>query len=120
MGWFNFSKTGSASAQSDNAETMTNDESGDKSVPLTDDIQITDVVLDVTASETHQFRFYVNGKQQGGNFYATQINPASDGRISWADQGIVIGKGSSLQIRGSQQSGASAEALKVLVKYKVV
>jgi hypothetical protein len=118
--WTNWSFSGSASAQSDNAETCSNDENGENVVTLPQSITLTDVVLDGTKSQNHQFRFYVNGRQVGGNFYSAQINPASDGRMSWADLRIVIPQGSTLGLRTGQKDGSSAETGKVLLKYQVV
>lgn len=118
MGWLNFSFTGSASTpQSDDAETATVLETGDKTFTLPTDITIVDVVADKTTTQTHQFRVYVNGKAQGSQFFSAQINPATQGRLNFANQNIRIPKGSNIQIRGSQKDGASAEAVKVLVQF---
>ena len=118
--WYNWSFNGSASAQADNAEVCSNDETGENVVTLPQSITLTDVVLDTTKTQSHQLRFYVNGRQVGGNFYSAQINPASDGRMSWADLKIVIPQGSTFGLRTAQKDGSSAEAGKVLIKYQVV
>jgi hypothetical protein len=118
--WFNWSFDGATSAQTDNAEVADNDEFGTATVTLPQSIHVTDVVLNITAAQTHQYRFYVDGKQVGANFYATQINPASDGRVSFADLGIQIPRGATIGLRGAQQSGSAVEATKVLVKYQAI
>ncbi len=118
--WTNWSFSGSSSAQSDNAEICSNDETGENVITLPQSITLTDVVLDGTKTNSHQFRFYVNGKQVGGNWYSAQVNPASDGRMSWADLKIVIPQGSTVGLRTAQLDGSSAEAGKILIKYQVV
>jgi hypothetical protein len=117
MGWLNFEKVGSTSPQADDAETLTILETGEKQYALPYDITIVDVVLDRTASQNHQYRFYVNGRAQGSNFYSGQINPATQGRLNWANQRITIPKGSTIQIKGAQKSGTSAERTVVLVQF---
>lgn len=117
--WNNWSFSGSGSAQADNTETCSNDETGENVVTLAQSITLTDVLLDTTKTGNHQFRFYVGGRQVGGNFYSAQINPSSDGRMSWSDLKIVIPQGSTLGLRTSQKSG-STETGKVMIKFQVV
>jgi hypothetical protein len=117
--WYNWSFIGSGSVQADNTEICSNDETGENVVTLPQSITLTDVLLDTTKTGNHQFRFYVNGRQVGGNVYSAQINPASDGRLSWADLKIVIPQGSTFGLRTAQKSG-SIETGKVLIKYQVV
>jgi hypothetical protein len=117
MGWLNFRKAGNNSPQGDDAEILTILETGEKQYALPYDITIVDIVLSKPASQDHQYRFYVNGKAQGANFYAGQINPSTQGRLNWANQRIVIPKGSTIQIKGSQKSGSSAEETIVLVQF---
>lgn len=119
MGWLNYSFTGNNGVQSDDAETATVLETGDKTFTLPNDITIVDVVADKTATETHEFRFFVNGRAQGSQFFSSQINPATQGRLNFANQNIKIPKGSNVQIRGAQKTntGAAAEAIKVLVQF---
>jgi hypothetical protein len=117
MGWLNFKKNGNNLPQADDVETLTIMETGEKQYALPYDITIVDVVLNKTASELHQYRFYVNGKAQGANFFSGQINPATQGRLNWANQRITIPKGSTIQIKGAQKSGSSAEETIVLVQF---
>ena len=118
--WDNWSFIGATSAQADNTEKCSNDEMGESVITLPNSITLTDVILDTTKTQNHQFRFYVKGKQVGGNFYSAQINPASDGRMSWADLKIVIPQGSTLGLRTAQLDGSSAETGKVTIKYQLV
>ena len=120
MGWLNFEFDGNGTTpQSDDAETATILETGESSMALPNDIQVVDVVLAKTATQNHQYRFYVNGKAQGSQFFSGQINPATQGRLNWANQNIRIPKGSTLQMRGSQKddTGDAAEATTVLLQY---
>ena len=117
MGWMNFRKAGANSPQGDDTEVLTVLETGEKQYTLPYDITVVDVVLDKPANQNHQYRFYVNGKAQGANFYSGQINPSTQGRINWANQRIVIPKGSTIQLRGAQKSGTSAEETIVLVQF---
>jgi hypothetical protein len=118
MGWLNFRKAGASSTpQADDTETLIILETGERSYTLPYDITIVDVVLDKPATQNHQYRFYVNGRAQGANFYSGQINPSTQGRLNWANQRIVIPKGSTLQIKGSQKTGTSAEETIVLVQF---
>lgn len=118
MGWLNFSFSGTASTpQTDDSEKATIAETGESQFALPFDITIVDVVLDKTSTQNHQYRFYVNGQARGAQFFSGQINPATQGRLNWANQNIRIPKGSTIQMRGSQKDGSSAEATKVLVQF---
>lgn len=116
MGWYNFVKTGSGSAQADDAATATISEVGSTSVTLPNTITVTDIVLSATATSPHQYRFYVNGRQVGSNFFSGQLNPASQGRMNFANQKITIPAGSTLALKGSQKSG-SAEDTTVTLQF---
>lgn len=116
MGWINFTKTGSGTAQADDAATATVAEIGGTSITLPNTITITDVVLAATAANNHQFRFYVNGRAVGANLYSGQLNPASQGRVNIANQGIKIPAGSTVQLKGSQKAG-TAEDTTVMLQY---
>ena len=118
MTWYNFSKVGTATTpQADNAETCTVLETGEAGITLPFDVRIVDIVLAATATNNHEFQFYVNGHAVGSQFFSGQINPATQGRLNWANQNIGIGKGSRIQIKTAQKSGASAEAATVLVQF---
>lgn len=117
MVMYNFTFQGSGAApQADDAEISTVLENQTSFLTLPFDVRILDVVTDISAAQTHEFRFYVNGRQQGSQFFSAQINPTTQGRLNWANQNIVIPKGSQIQIRGSQKTGA-AEAIKVAVQF---
>lgn len=118
MGWLNFSFIGAAASQADDLETATIVETGDKSMALPTSIKIVDIVADKTAVSQHQRRIYVNGKAQGSQFFQAQINPATQGRLNWANQNIVIPKGATVQMRGAQKDALGTEATKVLLQYQ--
>lgn len=121
MGWLNFSFAGGAAVQADDAETADILElgTGQKVYSLPTAIKLVDVVADFTAAQQHQRRFFINGKAQGSQFFQAQINPATQGRLNWANQNITIPRGATIQMKGSQKTGA-AEATKVLVQYQEV
>lgn len=120
MGWLNFSFAGAAASQADDLETATILETGDKSMALPTSIKIVDVVADRTATSQHERRFFVNGKAQGSQFFQAQINPATQGRLNWANQNIIIPKGATIQMRGAQKDALGTEATKVLIQYQEV
>jgi hypothetical protein len=118
MGWINFQSNGYATTpQADDTEICTVLETNESGISFPYDIRIVDIVLDKTASQNHQYSFWVNGKKMSSNFYSAQINPATQGRLNFANQGIVIKAGSRIQLRAAQKSGTSAEATIVLVQF---
>jgi len=118
MGWNNFSFTGNATTpETDDAETSTILETGDSSLTLPYSIQIVDWILNSTASQDHEYRIFVNGKAQGAQVRSALLNPASQGRFSIANQNIKIQAGATLQMKGSQKDGSSAEATIATLEY---
>lgn len=117
MGWFNFRSVGSATAQNDDTEVCTVLETGETGISLPYDITLVDIVLNKTASQDHQYSIWVNGKKASSNLYAAQLNPASQGRLNIANQGIKIKAGSRIQVRAAQKSGASAEETILLIQF---
>jgi len=118
-GWLNFKFIGNvpASPQPDDTEISTIAETGQQQFSIPADMRISDIVLTGTAAQTHQYRIYVNGKAQGANFYSGQLNPATQGRMNWASQSILIPRGSTIQIKGSQKDGATAESTTVTLQW---
>lgn len=117
MGWLNFKFAGNAATSTFDTETATIEEIGEKQFTVPMDIRIVDIVSDVSTNQNHQIRFYINGKAQGANFFSNQINPNTQGRLNWANQGITIPKGSTVQLKGSQLTGTAAESFRVLVQF---
>lgn len=119
MPWINFGFDGTAAAVTiDDSETATIQETGTTQINIPQNIRLTDLVLDITAGQTHQYSIWTSGRKQSSNLSAAQLNPASQGRFSVRNQGIVIAAGTSIQMRGSQTSTAgSAEATVVLMEY---
>lgn len=119
MPWLNFDFAGTAAASTvDDSETATVQETGTTQISIPQSIRLTDLVLDITAGQTHQYSIWTSGRKQSSNLSASQMNPASQGRFSIKGQNIVIPAGTSIQLRGSQTSTAgAAEATSVLVEY---
>ncbi len=119
MPWLNFEFDGTAAASTtDDSQTSTISETGTTQINIPQNIRLTDLVLDITAGQTHQYSIWTSGRKQSSNLSAAQLNPASQGRFSIRNQNIVIAGGTSIQMRGSQTStGGSAEATVVLMEY---
>ena len=119
MPWLNFSFDGTAAASTTNdSETSTIEETGTTQINIPQNIRLTDLVLDITAGQTHQYSIWTSGRKQSSNLSAAQMNPASQGRFSIRNQNIVIAAGTSIQMRGSQTSTAgAAEPTTVLMEY---
>ena len=119
MPWLNFDFAGTAAATAvDDSQTSTIQETGTTQINIPQNIRLTDIVLDITAGQTHQYSIWTSGRKQSSNLSAAQLNPASQGRFSVRGQNIVIAAGTSLQMRGSQTSTAgAAEATSVLLEY---
>ena len=118
MPWLNFSFAGSAAVTTDDTETANIQETGTTQINIPQNIRLTDLILDVTAAQNHQYSIWTSGRKQSSNLSAAQMNPASQGRFSVNGQNIVIAAGTSLQLRGSQTSTAgAAEATTVTLEY---
>lgn len=117
MPWLNFDFAGSAATTTFDSETSTIQETGTTQINIPQNIRLTDIVLDITAGENHQYSIWTSGRKQSSNVSSAQLNPASQGRFSVRGQNIVIASGTSLQMRGSQLSGAAAEITSVLLEY---
>jgi hypothetical protein len=117
MPWYNFQFTGTSAAAEDSA-TATIAETGTTAIALSQSIRLTDIVLSATATESHQLSIWVNGKKQSSNLYSAQLNPASQGRFSIRGQGILIGSGATLQMRGAQLvTGGGAENITATLEF---
>ena len=119
MPWLNMTFPGTAVATNvDDSQTATVQETGTTQINIPQNIRLTDLVLDITAAQTHQYSIWTSGRKQSSNLSAAQLNPASQGRFSIRGQNIVIAAGTSIQMRGSQTSTAgAAEQTVVLVEY---
>tara|TARA_B110001454_G_scaffold196209_1_gene198962 strand:- start:339 stop:707 length:369 start_codon:yes stop_codon:yes gene_type:complete len=119
MPWMNFQLTGTAAAVTvDDSETAVIEETGTTQINIPQNIRLTDAILDITATQTHQYSIWTSGRKQSSNLSAAQMNPASQGRFSIRGQDIIIPAGTSIQMRSSQTSTAgAAEATKVLLEY---
>lgn len=114
MGWFNLKFAGadaSADPQDYNGETGTFVSTNEKIWINARAIRITDVVLTKTSVGDHQYRIFVNGESRLNDFFSGQINPATEGRIAWKPQNIIIRGQRQIQIKGAQLSGATEETI---------
>ena len=118
MPWLNFVFAGTAVATTVNdSETSTIEETGTTQINIPQNIRLTDLVIGATATQGHQYSIWTSGRKQSSNLSGAQINPASQDRFSIVNQNIVIAAGTSIQMRGSQRSGAGVEATTVLLEY---
>ena len=124
MPWLNFSFAGSAAVAAGNFDTETSniEETGTTQINIPQNIRLTDLILGSTAAQSHQYSIWTSGRKQSSNLSAAQMNPASQGRFSIRNQGIVISGGVSIQMRGRQLSDAAgaAEPTTVLMEYVAV
>lgn len=122
MPWLNFDFAGSAAVTTDDTETSTIQETGTTQINIPQNIRLTDLILGSTAGQSHQYSIWTSGRKQSSNLSAAQMNPASQGRFSIRNQGIVISGGVSIQMRGSQLSdtAGAAEPTTVLMEYVAV
>lgn len=116
MVWYNVEFEGAASAQAFDTEKGTFLGVGEDSVFVDRPMQIVDMVLTKEASEDHQFRIYTNGESKLNDFFAGQISPNTEGRVSWVNQNIIIQGLKTLQIRGAQLSGNTAEKVILMIQ----
>ena len=118
MPWLNFQFAGEFPVSTvDDSQTGTVEETGTTQINIPQNIRLTDIILDITAADIHQYSIWTSGRKQSSNLSAAQLNPASQGRFSIRNQNIVIAAGTSIQMRGSQRSGAAVEATTVLLEY---
>ena len=119
MPWLNFQFAGSIppAVPVDDSQTATIQETGTTQINIPQNIRLTDLVLDITATTQQQYSIWTSGRKQSSNLSAAQLNPASQGRFSIRNQNIVISGGTSIQMRGSQRTGAAAEQTVVLMEY---
>ena len=118
MPWLNFVFAGAFPVDTtDDAQTGTVEETGTTQINIPQNIRLTDIIQDITSTDVHQYSIWTSGRKQSSNLSGNQLNPASQGRFSIKNQNIVIAAGTSIQMRGSQRSGAAAEATTVLLEY---
>ena len=120
MPWTTFSVTPTAGSQADDAQLMTNDNNQNTIITFPSNFIVTDVLTSTTLTETHQFAFQVNGVKSTSNAYSAIVDPASSGRMSWADMKLTIPAGNSLGISTGQTSAGGAEFIRIVVKYEPV
>ena len=119
MPWLNFDFLGSVGVQVDDTEISTIEETGATQINIPQNIRLTDVILNITAQDEHQYSIWTSGRKQSSNLASAQLNPASQGRFSIRGQNIVIPAGTSIQMRGAQRTIAvlAPEPTKVLLEY---
>ena len=119
MPWLNFDFTGSAGVQVQDTEISTIEETGTTQINIPQNIRLTDMILDITSLDVHQYSIWTSGRKQSSNVSSSQLNPASQGRFSIRGQNIVIPAGTSIQMRGAQFTIAvlAPEPTKVLLEY---
>lgn len=120
MPWTTFSCTPSGGSQAEDAQLMTNDNNGNTILTLPSNVIITDVLTSTTLTETHQFAFQINGVKATSNAYSAIVNPASSGRMSWADMKLTVPSGNSIGISTGQTSAGAAEFIRLVIKYEPV
>ena len=120
MPWTTFSVTPSGGSQAEDAQLMTNYNNGNTILTLPSNVIITDVLTSTTLTETHQFAFQVNGVKATSNAYSAIVNPASSGRMSWADMKLTIPAGNSIGNSTGHTSAGAAEFIRVVIKYEPV
>ena len=120
MPWTTFSLTPSGGSQAEDAQLMTNDNNGNTILTLPSNVIITDVLTSTTLTETHQFAFQINGVKATSNAYSAIVNPASSGRMSWADMKLTVPSGNSIGISTGQTSAGAAEFIRLVIKYEPV
>ena len=119
MPWLNFVFAGSAATTVGDSETSTIEETGTTQISIPQNIRLTDLVINATAAQRHQYSIWTSGRKQSSNLSAAQMNPASQGRFSVRGQNIIIPSGVSIQMRGSQTSdtAGAAESTTILMEY---
>lgn len=119
MPWLNFDFAGSAGVQVQDTEIATIEETGTTQINIPQNIRLTDIILNITAQDEHQYSIWTSGRKQSSNISSAQLNPASQGRFSIRGQNIVIPAGTSIQCRGAQFTIAAVapEPTKVLLEY---
>ncbi len=120
MTWTTFSGVGNVGSVGEDTELMTNDNTGLSQITFPANIKITDIVNSTVLTDSHQFAFQVNGVKSTSNMYTDATQPNSSGRISWADQNLLVSAGNSFTLSTHQQPGAGAEALRIIMKYEPV
>jgi len=118
MPWLNFDFVGTVAAGAEDSETSTIQETGTTQINIPQNIRLTDLILNVTATDSHQYSIWTSGRKQSSNLSSSQMDPASQGRFSIRGQNIIIPAGTSIQMRGSQTTVVGgAEATSVLLEY---
>jgi uncharacterized protein YbdZ (MbtH family) len=119
MPWLNFDFLGSAGVQVPDTEIAVIEETNASQINIPQNIRLTDMILNITALDDHQYSIWTSGRKQSSNVSASQLNPASQGRFSIRGQNIVIPSGTSIQMRGAQITIAALapEPTKVLLEY---
>ena len=105
--------------QVQDTEVATIEETGTTQINIPQNIRLTDIILNITAQDEHQYSIWTSGRKQSSNISSAQLNPASQGRFSIRGQNIVIPAGTSIQMRGAQFTIAvlAPEPTKVLLEY---
>ena len=104
MPWLNFDFNGNAAVQVSDTEISTIQETGATQINIPQNIRLTDLILDITTLDNHQYSIWTSGRKQSSNVSSSQLNPASQGRFSIRGQNIIIPAGTSIQMRGAQTS----------------
>lgn len=119
MPWLNFDFAGSAGVQVPDTEIAVIEETNASQINIPQNIRLTDMILNITALDDHQYSIWTSGRKQSSNVSSSQLNPASQGRFSIRGQNIVIPSGTSIQMRGAQITIAALapEPTKVLLEY---
>ena len=107
MPWLNFDFNGNAAVQVADTEISTIQETGATQINIPQNIRLTDLILDITTLDNHQYSIWTSGRKQSSNVSSSQLNPASQGRFSIRGQNIIIPAGTSIQMRGAQTSIAA-------------
>lgn len=118
MAWMLAKFKGSDSTpQADNAELGEFELTGEDSIRFPYAITIQDIVLTKKATQNHKYQLFVGGRAQENFIPSGVLDPTTEGRVRWDDQGMTILAGTLLQIKGAQLDGSSAEATELFIKY---
>lgn len=119
-----FQAQGSATPQADDEEVMSIVEfsSGTNlvyQVSFPRWVKIVDLRVPNNPLRVHQFGLWFKGAKKPGNFYVTDLNPNQAGRMIFEMvETVYIQPGTMFQIKTAQQSGESAEPVRLSFVYR--
>ena len=73
MPWLNFDFAGSAGVQVQDTEVATIEETGTTQINIPQNIRLTDIVVNITTGQTHQYSIWTSGRKQSSNLSSFQF-----------------------------------------------